>query len=110
MPPDDSHPVCNVCGWCNDPVYESGVNTAARLGPNSVSLDDARVNFERHGSIYPLVDLDRVAAASVRTRVSTSWTRPISAPRTSPSASSLAQQRRSTTGGHLLPRIELGLS
>jgi hypothetical protein len=58
-----------VCGWCNDPVYESGVNTAAHLGPNSVPLDDARVNFERHGSIYPLVDLDRVAAASVRTRV-----------------------------------------
>jgi hypothetical protein len=61
--------VCKVCGWCNDPVYESGVNTAAHLGPNSVPLDDARVNFARHGSIYPLVDLDRVTAASVRARV-----------------------------------------
>ncbi len=63
LPHDALFEICDVCGWQNDPAYGNGWPTNQVAGPNRIPLDDARVNFRRHGSMYPVVDLDRIDTA-----------------------------------------------
>lgn len=47
---DSLYDICNICEWQNDPVYDNGWLLSEEGGPNDVSLEQARKNYEKYGT------------------------------------------------------------
>ncbi|HRI65922.1 MAG TPA: CPCC family cysteine-rich protein [Polyangium sp.] len=43
--------ICSICNWEDDPLQEERTDYAG--GANTVSLNEARRNFMKHGTIDP---------------------------------------------------------